>query len=121
MEIAFAPEMGGMFNPAQSVGGVTVTAYISAPTWGGWIPWPAHIYGQTNPQVTDNLYPDGITTTGYYAFYTPPGLYYLTRTSRSQKRTQSFTEVAQRTLRKTKIGSGEVVSNGDGGISVAIT
>ncbi len=27
--------------------------------------------------MTDDTYPDGITTTGYYAFFTPPGLYYL--------------------------------------------
>ncbi|MBL7063454.1 MAG: hypothetical protein ISS49_04500, partial [Anaerolineae bacterium] len=30
-----------------------------------------------NPQVTDDVYPDGITTTGYYAFFTPPGFYYI--------------------------------------------
>lgn len=70
-------DLGGMFNPVQAISGVTVTAYVSEPTWGGWIPWPAHVYSQTNPQVTDSSYPDGITTTGYYAFYTPPGLYYL--------------------------------------------
>lgn len=74
---AYDEAWGGMFHPAQAVSGVTVTAYISAPAWGGWIPWPAHIYGQTNPQVTDDSYPDGILTPGYYAFYTPPGLYYL--------------------------------------------
>ena len=74
---AYDSNLGGMFNPVQAVGGVTVTAYMSAPTWGGWIPWPAHIYNQVNPQVTDSSYPDGITTTGYYAFYTPPGHYYI--------------------------------------------
>ncbi len=74
---AYDDALGGMFNPVQAVSGVTVTAYISVPTWGGWIPWPAHIYNQVNPQVTDDSYPDGITTPGYYAFYTPPGLYYL--------------------------------------------
>jgi len=68
---------GGMFNPVQAISGVTVTAYMSAPEMGGWIPWPAHVYSQTNPQVTDATYPDGITTTGYFAFFTPPGLYYL--------------------------------------------
>ncbi len=68
---------GGMFNPVQAISGVTVTAYVSAPLHGGWIPWPAHVYSQTNPQVTDATYPDGITTTGYFAFYTPPGQYYL--------------------------------------------
>ncbi|HOT92133.1 MAG TPA: PKD domain-containing protein [Anaerolineae bacterium] len=68
---------GGMFNPVQAISGVTVTAYVSAPRHGGWMLWPAHVYSQTNPQVTDATYPDGITTTGYFAFFTPPGLYYL--------------------------------------------
>ncbi len=67
----------GMFSPVEAISGVTVTAYVSMPEWGGWVPWPAEFYSQTNPQVTDSSYPDGITTTGYFAFYTPPGLYYL--------------------------------------------
>ena len=67
----------GMFSPVEAIPGVTVTAYVSVPEWGGWVPWPAHLYGQTNPQVTDDKYPDGITTTGYFAFFTPPGYYYL--------------------------------------------
>jgi len=74
---AYDSDLGGMFIPVQAVGGVTVTAYMSVPTWGSWIPWPAHLYHQVNPQVTDNVYPDGITATGYYALYTPPGQYYL--------------------------------------------
>jgi hypothetical protein len=41
------------------------------------VPWPAHLYDQVNPQVTDDAYADGITTTGYFAFFTPPGHYYL--------------------------------------------
>ena len=42
------------------------------------MPWPAHLYDdQVNPQVTDDAHPDGITTIGYYAFFTPPGHYYL--------------------------------------------
>ena len=50
--------------------GVTVTAYVSMPTWGGWVPWPAHLYNdQINPQVTGD--------DGYFAFFTPPGFYYL--------------------------------------------
>ncbi|MBU1661894.1 MAG: DUF11 domain-containing protein, partial [Chloroflexi bacterium] len=69
---------GGMFAPVEAVSGVTVTCMVSMPTWGGWIPWPAHLYDdQVNPQVTDDVYPDNITTTGYYAFFTPPGHYYL--------------------------------------------
>ncbi len=67
----------GMFSPIEAVPGVTVTCYVSVPEWGGWIPWPAELYDQTNPQVTDDKYPDGITTTGYFAFFTPPGYYYL--------------------------------------------
>lgn len=54
----------------HTVQGVTVTAYVSLPQWGGWVPWPAQLYNdQQNPQVTG---PDG-----YFAFFTPPGLYYL--------------------------------------------
>ncbi len=69
---------GGMFNPVQAVSGVTVTCMVSMPQWGGWVPWPAHVHDdQVNPQVTDDTYDDGITTTGYYAFFTPPGHYYL--------------------------------------------
>jgi plastocyanin len=67
----------GVFDPVRAIPGVTVTCMMSAPEQGGWIPWPAHVYSQTNPQVTDASYPDGITTTGYYAFFTPPGHYYI--------------------------------------------
>jgi hypothetical protein len=58
-------------NPTiNAVAGVTVTLYMSSTEWGGWTPWPAHMYNnQVNPQVT------GID--GYFAFFTPPGLYYL--------------------------------------------
>jgi hypothetical protein len=65
--------LSGMFAPVQAVSGITVTAYVSVPEWGGWIPWPAQLYdNQVNPQVTgDN---------GYFAFFTPPGLYYLQAT-----------------------------------------
>ncbi len=67
----------GMFTPVEAVPGVTVTCYVSMPEWGGWVIWPAEAYSQTNPQVTDDSYTDGITTTGYFAFFTPPGQYYL--------------------------------------------
>jgi uncharacterized repeat protein (TIGR01451 family) len=68
----------GMFDPVEPIPGVTVTCMMSAPQWGGWVPWPAHLYeDQVNPQVTDDVYPDGITTPGYYAFFTPPGHYYI--------------------------------------------
>ncbi len=60
----------GMYAPVQALPGITVTAYVSVPQWGGWIPWPAHLYqNQINPQVT------GLE--GYFAFFTPPGFYYL--------------------------------------------
>jgi len=50
--------------------GITVTAMVSMPQWGGWVPWPAHLYdNQVNPQVTGQ--------NGYFAFFTPPGDYYL--------------------------------------------
>ncbi len=62
------------FDPVSptlhSLAGVTVTAYVSMTNWGGWVPWPAHLYeNQINPQVTGN--------DGYFAFFTPPGFYYL--------------------------------------------
>lgn len=64
------------FNPDQPVQnvlpGTTVTAYAYLPEWGGWVPWPAHLYGQQNPQVVGG--------NGYFAFFTPPGKYYLEAT-----------------------------------------
>ncbi len=55
---------------AHSLQGVTVTAYVWMPEWGGWTIWPAQLYdNQVNPQVTGE--------DGYFAFYTPPGKYYL--------------------------------------------
>jgi len=54
----------------HAVSGVTVTCMVSMPTWGGWVPWPAHLYDdQQNPQVTG--------ADGHFAFFTPPGRYYL--------------------------------------------
>lgn len=47
---------------------VTCMEYVSQ--WGGWVRWPAEMYQeQVNPQVTGD--------DGYYAFFTPPGLYYI--------------------------------------------
>ncbi len=55
---------------ANAIDGVTVTLYELVPEWGGWTPWPAHLYNnQVNPQVTGS--------DGYFAFFTPPGQYYL--------------------------------------------
>jgi len=54
----------------HTISGITVTCMISMPNWGGWVPWPAHLYdNQVNPQVTG--------ADGYFAFFTPPGYYYL--------------------------------------------
>jgi hypothetical protein len=54
----------------NTIPGVTVTAMVSMPLWGGWVPWSAHLYNnQVNPQVTSE--------DGYFAFFTPPGSYYL--------------------------------------------
>jgi hypothetical protein len=59
-----------MYVPVKALPGITVTAYISVPEWGGWVPWPAQLYQQQkNPQVTG--------ASGYFAFFTPPGTYYL--------------------------------------------
>ncbi|MDD5368877.1 MAG: right-handed parallel beta-helix repeat-containing protein, partial [Anaerolineaceae bacterium] len=58
-------------NPTQHViPGAKVTAYVNMPGWGGWVPWPAHLYeNQVNPQV--------VGSNGYFAFFTPAGQYYL--------------------------------------------
>lgn len=54
----------------HAIQGVTVTCMSYAPEWGGWVPWPAQLYNdQKNPQVTGEA--------GYFAFFTPPGQYYL--------------------------------------------
>lgn len=54
----------------NTIQGVTVTAMVSMPLWGGWVQWPARFYNnQVNPQVTGE--------DGYFAFFTPPGDYYL--------------------------------------------
>ena len=59
-------------NPAQQfvLPGATVTLMVNEPVLGGWVQWPAQLYDdQVNPQVTG--------ADGYYAFYTPPGQYYV--------------------------------------------
>jgi len=62
------------FDPAQptqnALAGARVTCMHWSPERGDWIVWPAEMYeNQINPQVTG--------TDGYFAFFTPPGLYYL--------------------------------------------
>lgn len=59
----------GLFSPVQPLTGMTVTAYQYVEDWGTWVVWPAAKYGQINPQVTG--------TSGYFAFFTPPGKYFL--------------------------------------------
>lgn len=60
----------GMYHPVEPLEGMTITAYAYIPEWDSWIQWPAHLYNnQINPQVTGN--------DGYFAFFTPPGKYYL--------------------------------------------
>jgi hypothetical protein len=58
-------------NPTQHViPGAQVTCMAYLPGWGGWVPWPAHLYeNQVNPQV--------VGSNGYFAFFTPPGQFYL--------------------------------------------
>jgi hypothetical protein len=57
-------------NPtAHVVPGAKVTCMANIPGWGGWVPWPAHLYQQVNPQI--------VGSNGYFAFFTPPGEYYL--------------------------------------------
>ena len=59
-------------NPLQQhvVPGATVTLFVDEPSLGGWVQWPAQLYdNQVNPQITGS--------DGYYAFYTPPGHYYV--------------------------------------------
>jgi hypothetical protein len=59
-------------NPAAQhvLPGATVTLMVDEPLLGGWVRWPAQLYAdQVNPQVTG--------ADGYYAFYTPPGRYYV--------------------------------------------
>jgi plastocyanin len=62
------------FDPANptlhALKDVTVTCMVRMSEWGGWVPWPAYLYeGQQNPQITGE--------DGYFAFFTPPGQYYL--------------------------------------------
>ena len=55
---------------AHVLPGATVTAYEYVPGSDSWRPWPAHLYNdQVNPQV--------VGANGYFAFFTPPGQYYL--------------------------------------------
>lgn len=58
-------------NPgANGVQGVPVTAMMYSADWGGWVPWPAHLYSQqANPQLTGEE--------GQFIFLPPAGSYYL--------------------------------------------
>ncbi len=56
-----------------------ITAYVRIGD--DWDVWPAYVYGQSNPQMTDNTTDDGVQDAGYYSFLTPPGQYYLEATA----------------------------------------
>lgn len=55
----------------QRLVGASVALYTTVRT-GEWAVWPAHLYGQSNPQVSGN--------DGSYAFIAPPGEYKLVAT-----------------------------------------
>jgi hypothetical protein len=62
----FDPEDPG----AAGVDGISVTAMVYAEDWGGWVPWPAHLYNdQINPQITGE--------DGQFIFFVPSDSYYL--------------------------------------------
>ena len=70
---ALYDSLTGVLAPVKAIAGITVTAYEFVPEWGSWIQWPATLYNnQVNPQVTGS--------DGYFAFFTPPGKYYLQAT-----------------------------------------
>jgi len=71
-------EAGSTITDSILINGI-ITAYVR--TGDEWIVWPAHVYGQTNPQKTDNTTDDGVIVAGYYSFLTPPGQYYLVSTA----------------------------------------
>jgi peptide/nickel transport system substrate-binding protein len=67
-------DAGSAIEDALILNGI-ITAYVSTPD--GWKIWPADVYGQYNPQWTDEETEDGVLVAGYYSFLTPPGLYRL--------------------------------------------
>jgi MYXO-CTERM domain-containing protein len=65
---------GFIFDTYAGWGNVIPGATATCIWWneadGAWVPWPAHIYeAQINPQTVDD--------SGYFAFFTPPGFYYI--------------------------------------------
>ena len=54
---------------ANVLPGSTVTCMANIPEWGGWVPWPAHLYlNQVNPQVVGaNGYFSSIFLTNHLA------------------------------------------------------
>ena len=61
LDVISATPDGVPIEVGNTVPGVTVTAMVSMPLWGGWVPWPAYLYdNQVNPQVTG--------ADGYFAF-----------------------------------------------------
>ena len=64
---------GGATITDSIVLNAVVTAFVKVNDV--WQVWPAHVYGQTNPQNTDGTTGDGVMEPGYYSFLTPPGQY----------------------------------------------
>jgi hypothetical protein len=54
---------------SSTLADVTVTLYMSDTVRQRWVLWPANLYSQQNPQVTDD--------SGYYSFFVPPGDYQI--------------------------------------------
>lgn len=70
LDVISSTQDGVPIEVGNALPGITVTCMVSMPNWGGWVPWPAQYFeNQINPQVTGE--------DGYFAFFTPPGLYYL--------------------------------------------
>ncbi|MBN1148922.1 MAG: DUF11 domain-containing protein [Anaerolineales bacterium] len=65
-------DAGSAITDSLILNGV-VTAYVKIAD--DWQAWPANIYGQVNPQFTDDATDDGVLTPGYYSFLTPSGKY----------------------------------------------
>jgi hypothetical protein len=70
LDVISSTQEGVPIEVGNALPGITVTCMVSMPQWGGWVPWPAQYYNnQVNPQITGE--------DGYFAFFTPPGQYYL--------------------------------------------
>lgn len=61
----------------QFIPNATVTVYYQEPVGKQWVVWDGMSYGQENPQLTEN--------DGSYAYFLPPGKYYLTIQAKGQR------------------------------------